>query len=99
MSEKMSDEKYDNGGQAFPSAPPLPFDTGLRQGDPGMSLRDWFAGQALAGIAGALTELASREGGGRKGALLLAGIVGGGAMAYALADATLAARKAEPSQS
>lgn len=81
--------KNDDGGAAFPSAPPLPFDDGLRHGGTGMSLRDWFAGQALAGIAGALTELTSRE---SSGTLLLDGITGGGALAYALADAMLAAR-------
>lgn len=38
-----------DGGPAFPRAP---FDVNDYTGDgsPGMSLRDWFAGQALAGI-------------------------------------------------
>lgn len=37
-----------NGGPAFPSeVNPNPFNP---QFNPGMSLRDWFAGQALAGI-------------------------------------------------
>ncbi len=36
-----------NGGPAFPA----PYD-GHGSGDPGMSLRDWFAGQALAGNLG-----------------------------------------------
>lgn len=87
----MKKSKND-GGAAFPSAPPLPFDTGLKYGGAGMSLRDWFAGQAMAGIAGALTELTSRENGESSGALLLEGIAGSGALAYALADAMLAER-------
>ncbi len=36
----MSDKEHNDGGPAFPDA--------LRPG--GMSLRDWFAGQALAGM-------------------------------------------------
>lgn len=44
MSEKIND-----GGPAFPRAP---FDVNDYCGDgsPGMTLRDWFAGQALAGM-------------------------------------------------
>ena len=34
----------DNGGPAFPHGNPQ------QGGDPGMSLRDWFAGQALPGV-------------------------------------------------
>jgi len=86
----MSGDK--TGGQAFPSAPPLPFSDGLRHGKPGMTLRDWFAGQALAGISSTLTEMAGRENGDDAGALLLQGITGAGSLAYALADAMLAAR-------
>ena len=37
-----------NGGRAFPSAIPA---KGGTVHAPGMSLRDWFAGQALAGLA------------------------------------------------
>lgn len=40
----MSTEPIDDGGSAFP----LPEDE-LHCVSPGMSLRDWFAGQALAG--------------------------------------------------
>jgi len=39
------------GGQAFPG--------GTAFSSPGMTLRDWFAGQALAGLIAADTNLAS----------------------------------------
>ena len=49
MSDPTPYEK--KGGSAFPW-----MESGVGgetcQGDPGMTLRDWFAGQALAGIAG-----------------------------------------------
>jgi hypothetical protein len=50
----------DNGGPAFP-VPEVrgPDGCGIVEGAPGMSLRDWFAGQALAGI---LAGPCSREG-------------------------------------
>ena len=44
----MSDKNND-GGPAFPDHP-LEHPNYWHQGNPGMSLRDWFAGQALAGI-------------------------------------------------
>jgi hypothetical protein len=51
----MSDTILNDGGPAFP-IPPQVFDDGVQQvsqqGAPGMSLRDWFAGQALAGNCG-----------------------------------------------
>ena len=81
--------KIKDGGQAFPSAPPLPFDTGLRFGESGMSYRDWLAGQALAGIAAAITQAASIEGGGP----LREAIGGAGNLAFAFADSVLAARE------
>ncbi len=37
----MTTEKKDDGGSAFPK---------MDWGNDGMSLRDWFAGQALAGV-------------------------------------------------
>jgi hypothetical protein len=41
---------YD-GGPAFPiSDQRAPDGTGIMQGSPGMSLRDWFAGMALQGL-------------------------------------------------
>ena len=39
-----SENKIDDGGPAFPSA------CGSKKCDDGMTLRDWFAGQALAGM-------------------------------------------------
>ena len=46
----MSEPKPENGGPAFPQNLPDDFVWRL-SGDPGgMSLRDWFAGQALAGL-------------------------------------------------
>lgn len=51
----MAETKND-GGQAFPQ--PLTFDAGgiAIAAYPGMSLRDWFAGQALAGLLAADPE-------------------------------------------
>lgn len=43
----MSDKN--DGGPAFPE-PPLEHDHYWHPGTQGMSLRDWFAGQALAGL-------------------------------------------------
>lgn len=45
----MSDT-IDSGGPAFPGQP-WPDRVGVYEKAPGMTLRDWFAGQALAGIA------------------------------------------------
>lgn len=83
----MSDEQKD-GGPAFPSHPGIytaDADGGqIRRLDaPGMTLRDWFAGQALAGMAG----IWQKEG------LDAADIASD---AYRLADAMLAARKEPP---
>jgi hypothetical protein len=52
---------------------------------PGMSLRDWFAGQALIGILGS-----------RTGFLIDVGTSNAPDWAYQVADAMLAARKAAP---
>lgn len=65
------DKPIDDGGPAFPAET---FDVG------GMSLRDWFAGQALAGIC------ADPNAGGSNKAIAVT--------AYSLADAMLEARKA-----
>jgi hypothetical protein len=49
----MSDERFNDGGPAFPVVGvPDACDS------PGMSLRDWFAGQALAGF---LSQFASED--------------------------------------
>ena len=72
-----------DGGPAFPNITP---DMNV-DGGPGMSLRDWFAGQALAGM------IASAEG------EASGGWPGGDAQCaracYSLADAMLKAREAE----
>lgn len=78
----MSDA-IDNGGPAFP-IPEQQFSDGVTivssQGAPGMSLRDWFAGQAL---ANPYTTHESEPGRIAR-------------WAYQIADAMLAARKATP---
>ncbi len=70
----MSD-KIDDGGPAFPH---------FLQSDvtPGMSLRDWFAGQALTGVIAAYS-----------GDIAFPSLEGAAAKAYNFADAMLAARK------
>lgn len=46
----MSDARVDNGGPAFPQSDLSAYGIGPHDGpQAGMSLRDWFAGQALAG--------------------------------------------------
>ncbi len=70
----MSERKKDDGGPAFPHD----FDQRV-DGYAGMALRDWFAGQALAGL---LTHPASRENW-RESVVT---------EAYAMADSMLAAR-------
>ena len=78
----------DNGGAAFPSPNDVTFetsrDTFVTGGHSGMTLRDWFAGKALAGIlstdpvdGGSLDDAAKA---------LAVGV-------YAIADAMLEARK------
>lgn len=76
------DAKLDaDGGRAFPVSIPAKGGTVYA---PGMSLRDWFAGQALAGLAASwVTE---RPGRWEKAA----------EEAYGMADAMLAARAKEP---
>lgn len=44
-------EGINDGGPAFPGQP-WPNKTGVYEKAPGMSLRDWFAGQALGGSLG-----------------------------------------------
>jgi hypothetical protein len=71
-----------NGGSAFPE-PFVPKSSGLSINmHPGMSLRDWFAGQALAGLCNG-----ARGTGWRKAELAKD--------AFAFADAMLAAREAK----
>lgn len=91
----MSEEtKIDWGGSAFPIEGGV--DSGLYP-DPGMSLRDWFAGQALAGFMGPLS-FASEESlktiakqNGLNGYVTNSQIAA--SVAYGYADAMIAARK------
>lgn len=47
---------YKDGGAAFPRPDERgPMGEGIREGADGMTLRDWFAGQALSGICATLT--------------------------------------------
>ena len=71
--------KIEDGGPAFPSEQSETQDGTWNQTyDPGMSLRDWFAGQALADLA-SLTESNSD--------------IAIAKTAYRIADAMIAARK------
>lgn len=77
----MTNPLEDGGGPAFPNAVDLPQFANFAI-QRGMSLRDWFAGQAMAGM------LASPECGGRNEVIAKS--------AYNIADAMLAARRAKP---
>lgn len=81
----MSDSKtIDDGGPAFP----VPNDANTN-GQEGMSLRDWFAGQALAGVwAGRESDFHQVK---YPGAIDIA------RAAYMVSDAMIAARKELPS--
>lgn len=70
-----------DGGPAFPRPESSDQFGNLHFGAHGMSLRDWFAGQALAGLAGISDGYDDHKG------QSVAGI------AYRLADAMLAARE------
>lgn len=79
----MSDQPKD-GGPAFPLIVPLKFKNGVPVENnvyPGLSLRDWFAGQALAGFLAHPEDTCDPE----KSAT----------WAYTIADAMLAARDEE----
>ena len=75
--------KPNDGGPAYPTPDVIGAESAQlwESGKPGMSLRDWFAGQIM---AGALTSLKNRHGRMAKDA-------------YAMADALLAARDGEQS--
>lgn len=66
----------DEGGPAFPGQP-WPDKVGVYEKSPGMSIRDWFAGQALAGYR--YDEIATAQ--------------GVAEWVYLMADAMLAERK------
>lgn len=80
----MADSKIDNGGSAFPVA----VNPDFKFAHDGMSLRDWFAGQALAGITAGLCSDASH--GNR--AYDRVGFSHAAQDAYTMADAMIAAR-------
>jgi hypothetical protein len=83
----MTDTK--DGGPAFPrEAYVNPNGTTIRTGSDGMSLRDWFAGQALTGILGPNYDWFTS--GDRTGSRAHEAAY----FAYSLADAMLAARGA-----
>lgn len=78
----MSDT--DNGGPAFPAAYTVGPNDDLYPPEPGMSLRDWFAGQAAAALMVSCIETVD---------LPTAGVAAAAAKAaYILADALLEAR-------
>jgi hypothetical protein len=79
----MTDTK-DDGGPVFPSGLKFTDDYNASHAERGMSLRDWFAGQALAGILANLNHMI--------GTTTYAQI---GKDSYIFADAMLSARKGE----
>lgn len=75
----------DDGGAAFPVNTAASVEPGAYCPDPGMTLRDWFAGQALAGqLAGEKAHLPE-----------MITITSYAVDAYRIADAMLATRKAQ----
>jgi hypothetical protein len=78
--------KRNDGGTAFPIHPSMRASDNQRSAE-GMSLRDWFAGQALAGL---LTHDAPEDVADTAEAVTLAAV-----QAYDLADAMLRARGGE----
>lgn len=88
-----------NGGPAFPRTGgevPGPNSPEWVPPQEGMSLRDWFAGQALAGISAELVRLALEDGVSQEvaAARIGEGAVGVAAVAYSLADTMLYVRAA-----
>lgn len=75
--------KIDDGGPAFPATSGETTDGHRYYGADGMSLRDWFAGQALAFLAHPARRGVSFE------------PKGDAEFAYAVADAMLAARRGD----
>lgn len=77
----MTTPTIDDGGPAFPHQPAVDANGGyILYGDCGMTLRDWFAGQALIGLT------VHNDFGARSDEEIAGG-------AYAYADAMIAARK------
>lgn len=77
----------DDGGPAFPVADTVHSSGQVQYGFNGMSLRDYFAGQALAGLEAYAGSIIFREG--QTSTQLIA------QASYEMADAMLAARKTE----
>jgi len=86
-------EPIDDGGAAFPFQTDQTMDgyNGTKCGEMGMTLRDWFAGQALAGIKAniKLCEICSNVPGMTQPEAIAK-------MAYVDADAMIATRKTKP---
>lgn len=78
----MSTKPINDGGPAFPVPGVYSPDHGFLAGVPGLSLRDWFAGQALAGLLAGAFRDTCRENCGEVPR-----------EAYLIADAMLAARE------
>lgn len=81
----MSREYPTDGGPAFPP------DSFAAQHCPGMSVRDWLVGQALAGSLSYVLQTARDHGANRDGAITTAA-----ELALDVADAVLKARGVEP---
>lgn len=79
-----------DGGAAFPRAA-AEYGHGGHYEQDGMSLRDWFAGQALSGISGHLSEMISADIVSKEE--ILEGFTAASIMAFKLADAMLAERE------
>lgn len=75
-------KQIDDGGYAFPCGPD---DKSGWSAEHGMSLRDWFAGQALAGLLASESDDQIYP------------TIGCSKRAYAMADAMIAARKGDVS--
>jgi hypothetical protein len=83
---------HDDGGPAFPAIESKDeFGCVVQKGAPGMSLRDWFAGQALAHVKDTAHEWELSKWFGKRGGITNEEIRA--FKAYAVADAMIAARR------
>lgn len=76
-----------DGGPAYPAAPNPNYTDDANLGQRGMTLRDYFAGQALAGLFSMRGQFGQHLSGDMKEAA---------GFAYAQADAMIAARETQP---